>query len=318
MDGLPISPFEIVIFLLVLGTVAITFLINRTRRGTNREIKLDIEVILIVCTIFSVAVVALWRTGILQKEPLSAVILFILLINTSILTLDFRSDRNSLTMMLHLADRFKAEVAGLGNISFFSTKDETFSQLVSLTNNTKEKLMASRFSTGDISTESEYWNAIKKRAYDPHTTSLRIHCLAHASTTAVNGVCKLVNEFAGATNFWLGIAFFNNSFEVIISDDKDCVFCFHDLEMTIKNGFHVDGTKPSNRDIVANMGDTFRRMLEECYIVIDFARFVRTPEEAQRICDHLRSVHDDFVNGIIPTPVAHHKKEEFMTNLVKV
>ncbi|MHB8166763.1 MAG: hypothetical protein ACYDDT_08335 [Sulfuricella sp.] len=87
--------------------------------------------------------------------------------------------------------------------------------------------------------------------------------------------------------------------------------------MTIKNGFLVEGTQPSNRDILANMGYTFRHMLDECYIVIDFGRFVRTQEEAQKICDHLRSVHEDFGKGMIPTPVAHYKTDEFLTDMLK-
>jgi hypothetical protein len=59
--------------------------------------------------------------------------------------------------------------------------------------------------------------------------------------------------------------------------------------MTVKNGFKVDSSSPSNASVVENYGVAFRRMLHKCYIVVDFEKFVRTEEEVKMLQDHLRA-----------------------------
>jgi len=317
MDTLGISVFEVGVGVSVVVILATVWLVNRKRAiDSRRTIKVDTGFLAAFVTLVGVALVAIWRSHLFTDQPLPAVILIVLLGNTGLVVWDLLNDLHSSRQVEILAMRFREEVAGLGNIHFFPTKEETFRHLNQITVNAREKLMATRFSPGDISQENEYFQSVRKQAFNPDVLSIRIHCLAHRSKSAIEGVCHVIEDLTGASNFRLGIAFFNNSFEIVLADDATCVFCFHDLEMTVKNGFQVDCSQPCNRDVVANMGLTFRNMLEACYIVVDFERFVRSPADAKRLSGHLRRMHNDFCQGHVPTPIPLHEIEDYLATRV--
>lgn len=189
------------------------------------------------------------------------------------------------------------KIATLANVRYFATKDETFKRLTGMTIRAQQVLMATRFSSGDITLDEEYWAAAAQRALDPSILSIRIHSLAHHTSRPVDVLSKIIEQFKGAQQFTLGVAFFNNEFEMIISDDEEAIFCFHDFEMTIRNGLYIDSSWPSGEAIVRNFGDTFRRMLGRCHLVIEFDRFVRNDQDVKRLQSFLRSVHEEYSQG---------------------
>ena len=317
MDKIGISLFQIGVGLSILVIVTVIWLVNRKRAIDSKQaIKVDTGFLATFVTIVGVTLVAIWHSDFFAGQLLLTLIFIVLLGNTALVVWNLRNDIYSARQVETLVKRFREDVAGLGNIHFFPTKEETYRHLRQLTLNAREKLMATRFSLGDISHEKEYFQAVRDLAFNPEVLSIRVHSLAHRSKSAIEGVCRIIEDFAGARNFRLGIAFFNNSFEIVLADDATCVFCFHDLGMTVKNGFKVDSSQPCNRDVVANMGLTFRKMVEACYIVVDFSRYVRSPSDAERLCDHLRCMHNDFCEGRLPTPVPVHEMEGYLASRV--
>lgn len=155
-------------------------------------------------TLIWFTVTAIGRSGVITRSPLlffvaAASLLGALLgILMSYLAWKVRSD------VARLSTQMGSQVAGLGNLRYFATKEDTFKELTVMTLQAREKLLATRFSPGDISTEAEYWDAIKQVALDPKTLNIRIHCLAHTSSIALEGLCKLIAEFRGARQFVLG------------------------------------------------------------------------------------------------------------------
>ncbi len=307
--------FEIIVSIAVLMIVVGILIYNRTI-GKERAIRLDISLVVIIVTIALASIFGATRTDIIKNNPLLFIVAIISLATAigsfwdTYITYKFRKDLEDVTT------RLRAQVAGLGNIVFFSTKEETFKNLTSLSVQAHEKLMATRFSPADISTETEYWNAVRQCAFDPKILYIRVHSLAHPTSSTADGLCKLISELRGARQFRLGIAFFNNEFEMIISDDKECIFCFHDLNMTIKNGFRVDTTLPSNAAVVANFGDTFRHILDKCYLVFDFEKFIQTDADVKALQEFLLQAHKDYCEGKLPKPIHANQMELFLKNSV--
>ena len=217
-----------------------------------------------------------------------------------------------------VGERFGEQMAGLGNLQFLPTKEEAMRALTEETAKTKEKLTATRFSPADISIEDDYWHELRKAAFDPTIFSTRIHSLAHRDRSAIDGLCRLVSELRGAPRFRLAVAMFNNAFELILSDERECIFCFHDQGMTVRNGFRIEGNQPSSAKIVANFGSTLRRMVEDCHIVVDFERFVRTEEDVERLQAYLRHLHEEYREGRIPRPVHHSEMDDFISASVMI
>jgi hypothetical protein len=215
-----------------------------------------------------------------------------------------------------LASTINSQITPLTNARFYRTKDETFTKLAGMTARSQQVLMATRFSPGDITLDAEYWSAVTEKAFDPDVLSIRIHSLAHRSSRPVEVLCKVVDQFKNAQQFTLGIALFNNAFEMIISDDEECIFCFHDFDMTIRNGIHFDSNLPSSRAIVSNFGETFRRMLDRCYLVIDFDRWVCSEEDVQDLQVFIRRTHEEYGDGtLLERP---HRVEDFLRDQVFV
>lgn len=304
--------FEIIVSAAALLIIISIWFINRNRKAHKPKVQLETGLLILILTVTIAIVAMLIRSPIVRDNPLLFAIAILSFftaasgISDMYLTYKFKKDLEV------VVNKFGSQVAGLGNMIFFPTKEETFKNLTAETYRATEKLMATRFSPADISTESEYWGAIKERAFDPTILYIRIHSLAHTSSTSIDGVCKLIAELRGARQFRLGIAFFNNEFELIVADDHECVFCFHDLEMTIKNGFRVDKNLPSSVGVVDNFGASFRRMLEKCYIVIDFEKFVRTEDDVKMLQDHLRKMHKEYCQGMIPKPISRVDMENYL------
>jgi hypothetical protein len=224
--------------------------------------------------------------------------------------------RNSLLTDPQLVTIIRSQVAPLTNARFYHTKDETFRKLAVMTSKSHQVLLATRFSPGDITFDTTYWSAVTEKAFDPNVLSIRIHSLAHRSSRPVDVLCKIIAQFKGAHQFTLGIALFGNEFEMIIADDEECIFCFHDFDMTIRNGVHFDSNLPSSRDIVSNFGETFRSMLARCYLVIDFDQWVRTDEDVLNLQEFARKIHEQYCNGSILERPQH--IETFLRNQVFV
>ncbi len=316
MFSLQVNTLDLIVGSVVLAVVCVVWVVNHRRQDQQRQIHVQTEMLVIVVSIVAVAVLMVARSGIVAANPLLfAVGVLCLLAATAglldtYLTWKIRADLKLISQSLG------AQMAGLGNLQFFPTKEETFKQLTSMTLRAHEKLMATRFSAGDISTETQYWDAIRQRALDPKILSIRIHCLGHTTSTAIDGICKVISEFKGAQQFRLGVTFSNNDFEVIVADDQECIFCFHDLQMTIKNGFSVDSRTVSSAHVVENMGATYRNMLARCYIVVDFGKFVRTDEDVRKLQQHLIQVHREYCQGRLPKPVHASDMEEFLRTQV--
>jgi hypothetical protein len=230
------------------------------------------------------------------------------------LQLDLASLRSALVTCADVKAALKAEIVPLANARFFSTKEETFRRLIAMTTRAQQVLLATRFSPGDITLDQDYWMAVKQRAMDPTLSSIRVHSLAHHTSRPLGTVFKLIDEFRGAQQFTLGIALFSNAFEMIIVDDDESMLCFHDFEMTIRNGVHFDSSAPSSQGIVQNCGDTFRRMLERCSLVVAFDEFVRTEQDVERLKAFLKRMHQDYCRGTLPARPA--DMEDFLRNKV--
>lgn len=112
------------------------------------------------------------------------------------------------------------------------------------------------------------------------------------------------------------MTFQNNNFDMIIVDDQDCLFCFHDFQMTIKNGFRVDKSSPSSSHVVENMGATYRRMLDSCYVQIDFGKFVKTEEDVRKLQHHLTEMHRRYCEGRLPKVMHTSEMEGFLRSRV--
>jgi hypothetical protein len=312
---LDMNLFEIIVSVAVLVIVVGIWIYNRIS-GKERAIHLDVTLVVVIVTIALASIFGATSSDIIKNNPLLFVVAIISLVTAigsfwdTYITFKFRKDLEDVTA------RLRAQVAGLGNIMFFPTKEETFKNLTSLSIQAHEKLMATRFSPADISIETEYWNAIRQCAFDPKVLYVRIHSLAHPTTSTVDGLCKLISELRGSRQFRLGITFFNNEFEMIIADDKECIFCFHDLEMTIKNGFRVDTTLPSNAAVVANFGETFRHILDKCYLIVDFEKFIQTDADVKALQEFLRQTHKDYCEGKLPKPIHANQMETFLRNTV--
>lgn len=236
-------------------------------------------------------------------------LLMIILVFVAVIAARLSQDSEHLSMRLNevktglltrdeLTAALNSQVAALANGRFYPTKDETFRRLAAMTMRSQQVLMATRFSPGDITLDAEYWKAVREKAFDHRVLSIRVHSLAHLTVKPVDVLCKVIEQFRGADQFTLGVAFFNNDFEMIVSDDEDCIFCFHDFEMTIRNGVHFDSSLATSRAIVANFGETFRRMLDRCYLVVEFERFVRTEEDVRKLQAFVRHVHREYCKGV--------------------
>jgi hypothetical protein len=238
-----VSNFEILVAAIAGMLVVALWAINR-RRERPQRLSVIPEVVTAISIAIAVTIVLVHRTEVATSQPalfagsLAAVVIAIGVVMNVVTTTRLRREFHE------MSKAFSQQVAGLGNLQFFPTKDETMDALTAQTISAKEKLIATRFSPADIALESSYWEAIRKRAFDPSVLYIRIHCLAHMDSQALNGVCRLVEELRGAKRFQLAIAMFNNSFEVIIADERECIFCFNDLSMTIRNGFRLDSLQP--------------------------------------------------------------------------
>lgn len=318
ITSLGVSGFGIIVGVGVALIMLAIWIFNRRQPESSRKVNMPTEVLVAVVTIFGLIIILIIRSRIFANDPLLLLISVILLITAiasfvdAYFTFQVRKD------IRVVSARFGAQMAGLGNLQFYPTKDETFKELTRQTYQASEKLIATRFSPADISIEDEYWNAIRQKAFDQKVLYVRIHSLAHTSSSSIDGVCKLISELRGARNFRLAIAFFSNSFEIIISDEKECVFCFHDLQMTIRNGFKVDSMTQSGARIVSNFDSTLRRMLETCYLTIDFDRYVKTTEDVERLQQHLRQVHKEYLQGKLPRSIHLADMEDFLASQVFV
>jgi hypothetical protein len=190
-------------------------------------------------------------------------------------------------------------------IQYVGTKKMSFERLAQITSETTDRIIATRFSPGDISVESGYWKVIKEKAMDEKITSIRIHSLAHHDDMALNGAKKLIDELKGAKNFILGIAFFNNCFEIIISDDKKVFLCFHDNmhdnHRAIKNGFLLEELR-----ITTAIVKTCEQMLNNCHIQIDFGRYVQNEKSAEQLKKYVDKMYSQYSKTRIVLPIIHH------------
>lgn len=314
-SGMVFGYFEVGIALAVGLAIGLVWLINR-RRPSSSQISVPTEVVAAAITALGVSIVLAWNSGVMRSDPLLFVTAVAAVIGAAIGAVVLRTLARLRRQVSSVEGRVGAQMAGLGNLQFYATKDETFAALKTETLSAKEKLIATRFSPADISIESEYWSVIRQRAMDSSLLSIRIHSLAHHSSSALEGVCRLIADLRGASQFRLAIALFNNSFELILADDRECVFCFHDLEMTIKNGFSVDTNMPAGSQIVSNFGSTVRRMIDDCYLVVDFGRWVRTTDDVEKLQEHLRGVHSQYRKGQFPHRIEPSRTEDFLTELL--
>jgi hypothetical protein len=307
--------FELAVGALVGLAILGLWLINRTREESKR-LPVSHELVTVFVIGFAVVIGAAYRSGVVKREPLLLTVTIAGLVTLAFVIVNLVLTRRLRRELQDVSRHFGEQMAGLGNLQFYGTKDETMRQLTRETRGAKEKLIATRFSPADIRVESEYWAAIKDRAFDPSILYIRIHCLAHTDPSAVEGVCRLVEELRGAKQFQLAIAMFNNSFEIIIGDERECIFCFHDLSMTIRNGFRLDSTQPNSSRVIANLDSTLRRMLEACHIVIDFERFVQSNADVRCLQDYLRGLHSEYCAGHLPRPVHPSEMDRFLRTKV--
>lgn len=205
--------------------------------------------------------------------------------------------QNGLLSKADLGNAINCEIGSLANVRFYSTKEETFRRLTAMTMEARQLLMATRFSPGDIISEAEYWKAVKERALDSSILSIRIHSLAHRTRRPVEVIGQLIEQFKGAQGFTLGIALFGNESEMIVSDGKEAIFCFHEFDRTIRNGVHFDSRLPSSEAIVASFDDTFRSMLFRCYVEIPFDTFVRSDADVADLQAFVRKTHLEYCAG---------------------
>lgn len=314
-SGMTFGYFEVGIALAVGIAIGLVWFINK-RRPEGKQINVPTEVMVALVTVLGVGAVLAWNSGVIHSDPLLFVTAIVTVIGATVGGLILRSVARLRRQVSTVEGRVGAQMAGLGNLQFYATKEETFGALKTETLTAKERLIATRFSPADISVESEYWGVVRQRAMDASVLTIRIHSLAHHSSTALEGVCRLVADLRGASQFRLAVALYNNSFELILADDRECVFCFHDLEMTIKNGFSVDTNMPTGAQIVANFGSTVRRMIDDCYLVVDFGRWVKTTDDVEKLQAHLREVHAAYRRGQLPHRIEPSKTEDFLTELL--
>lgn len=303
--------FEIIVAVTTGLVLATLWLINR-RREQSQRLSVVPEMVTAAVVAIATAAVLVYRSEAVREQPvlfvsgLVAVIVLICVVANVVATTRLRREFHEVTKS------FSQQVAGLGNLQFFPTKDLTIQALTAQTLSAKEKLIATRFSPTDIAIESEYWDAIRKRAFDPSILYIRIHCLAHMDSQAVDGICRLIEELRGAQRFQLAIAMFNNSFEIIIADERECVFCFNDLSMTIRNGFKLDSGQPNTGRVVANFDSTLRRMLDDCHVIIDFEKFVQSVADVRALQQYVRRLHAGYQDGHIPKPVHASEMESYL------
>jgi hypothetical protein len=189
----------------------------------------------------------------------------------------------------------------LANVRFYDSQDETFRRLAAMTWRAKSVVKATRFSPGDITQSTgDYWQEIKEKACDPNVRSIRIHSLAHPGKGPVENLSKLVEQLKDAQNFQLGIAFFENEFELIIADDQECIVCFHQPWEIIGNGLHFDSTLPKGKDIVERFVRTFDDMRGRCHVLVDFDKWVSTPDDIKKLQAFINRAHDQCLNGTEP------------------
>ncbi len=306
-----VTPFELVIGALVGLAILALWLFNRSRDESHR-LPISHELLTVLVSAAAIAAVLTYRSRVITREPLlfiataGTVVTFIAVVTNLIMTRRMRQE------MHDVSGEFGRQMTGLGNLQFYPTKDETMEALAHETHGAKEKLIATRFSPADISVETDYWATIKQRAFDPSILYIRIHCLAHMEKSAITGVCRLIEELRGAQRFQLAIAMFNNSFEIIIADERECIFCFNDLSMTIRNGFRLDSVQPNSARVVANFDSTLRSMLEDCHIIVDFGEFVQTAADVRALQSYLKRIHEDYRGGRLPRPIHTSEMEEYL------
>lgn len=205
-------------------------------------------------------------------------------------------------------DKFDAKIEAvernlipLANVRFYDSQDETFRRLAAMTWRAKGVVRATRFSPGDITgATGDYWKEIKEKACDPNVRSIRIHSLAHPTKGPVENLSKLVEELKDAQNFQLGIAFFENEFEIIIADDQECIVCFHQPGEIIGNGLHFDSTLPKGKGIVDKFVHTFGDMRGRCHVLVDFDKWVSTPDDIKKLQAFINRAHDQCLAGTEP------------------
>jgi hypothetical protein len=305
------STFELVVGGVVAIILVILWFVNR-KREESRRIPVFAELISASAILIAIAAVVSYHWEKTTRQPLLlAAAVAVALISISIvinLTMTIRVRQE-----LHeVSQKFTQQVAGLGNLQVYATKDATIEALTKQALNAKEKLIATRFSPTGISLETEYWAAIKLRAFDPSLLYIRIHCLAHTDSSAIDGVCRLIEEFRGAKRFQLGIAMFNNSFEIIAADERECIFCFNDLSMTIRNGFRLESSQPDSARVVANFDNTLRRILEECHVIIDFEKHVQSATDVSALQRYLRRLQSEYIAGQLPKPIHSSQMESYL------
>lgn len=298
--NISISAFELLVGAIAGLIIMAVWLVSR-RRGGSRDTPVPSELISLAA--IGLAALLLYAYRWQTKDPLlflgAASVLILLGTSGANLVVSNRLRRD----FTEVSSRFTQQMAGLGNLHFFPTKDATIEALTAETMAAKEKLIATRFSPADIALESDYWAAIKRRAFDPSVLSIRIHSLAHTDESALVGACRLVEELRGAQRFQLAIAMFNNSFEIIVADELECIFCFNDLSMTIRNGFRLDSSQPNSERLIDNFEDTLRRMLGDCHVIIDFETFVQSQSDVRAVQSFLKKLHTDYREGRLPKPV---------------
>jgi hypothetical protein len=188
----------------------------------------------------------------------------------------------------------------LANVRFYNSQDETFRRLADMTWRADRVVKATRFSPGDITQAGDYWQEIKGKACDPNVRSIRIHSLAHPTKRPVHNLSKLVEQLKEAKSFQLGIAFFENEFEIIIADDQECIVCFHQPGEIIGNGLHFDSTLPKGEGIVDKFVQTFGDMRERCHVLVDFDEWVSTPDDISKLQAFINRAHDQYLDGTEP------------------
>jgi hypothetical protein len=215
----------------------------------------------------------------------------------------FRAVERKLITEERLTAVISEQVAPLGNVRFYPSEGETFRRLAGMTWRAQRVVKATRLSPGDITMATEgYWEEVKRKACDPSVFSIRIHSLAHPAKKPVRNVCRLIEELRDAQNFQLGIAFFENEFEIIMSDNKECIVCFHQLGQIIGNGLHFDSTLPKGKEIVDNFGETFTGMQTRCHVLIDFDEWVNTKDDIKKLQAFVHRAHEQYLAGTEPKP----------------
>jgi len=159
ITSLGLSSFEVLVGIGVAALIIGIWIFNKRQPNEGRKVNIPTEVLAVIVTVVGIIAVLIVRSGVFTSDPLLLLIVVILLITAiasfvdAYVTFQVRKDIKT------VAARFGAQMAGLGNLQFYPTKDETFRELTRQTYQATEKLIATRFPPADISVEDEYWNA---------------------------------------------------------------------------------------------------------------------------------------------------------------